>query len=797
MKKTFPNKYLNILKWVVVLAVFSLNNNSFSQNPHDNPGIYVDDYSITQPKIDFLFTDSTKKSFDFLSKAIEEIISSKKNKSYKRNRSFLIQGKKGNGRKLFLKSLASKHKAVMITIDCTSFVSLSMTWAEAIKTVNTIIENCKNFILNTEVKIFLAFESLETVCSSSSPMIQFLANQVDSLNNLSEQEMSENKGEMFFFGITKNIADIDGSLRKTGRFCESAEVGAPEGKALQEFLIKQREAHNKKFGLEMEKGTLDQVFKKATKLTFSNIIDWFGLAYSEAKKDGVRAVSLEFFNKTLKTVCSMHNLSGEAESGIRKIQLGFCDPHSGEKTSFTINLYLPGAMKKSFKDIILEDSVKKQVEDVIEYMRNPSPFQIVGAKLVSGILLFGPPGTGKTLLAKVIAGESNVCFISVNAPLIVSKYIGESANNMRNLFESAKKAAEEHNTYCIIYIDEIDAIAKSRGSSSGACADTNQQVLNQLLMELDGFDERNNRILVIASTNQEALLDSALTRYGRLERKVFIGNPSLNLCKKQIELLKHTYPIDPSVNLDLFAVRLLGMSCADIEGVFNDAAILTGKENKRLIPQQNLESAYLNKVMGLENSSYYIPEKERRETAFHEAGHALFGCESIALGKFDKFSPPLTSVTCLSRGAALGVTYSNWTTEKHCYSRDELWSRIKMLLGGLVAEELLVGKNHSSNGVSSDLRHATDTAFRMVCNYGMSSHGLAYVDLEDAKKDPKIRETVQELLNQAYNECVEFLTVKRCYLEWLAEELCLRGTMSGEEVLLWFNHKERLAGISA
>ncbi len=364
-----------------------------------------------------------------------------------------------------------------------------------------------------------------------------------------------------------------------------------------------------------------------------------------------------------------------------------------------------GLQNITFKDVAGIDEVKSEVQEIIEFLKNPQKFTRLGGRVPKGVLLIGAPGTGKTLLAKAIAGEAKVPFFSISGSDFVEMFVGVGAARVRDLFMQAKKSAP-----CIVFIDEIDAVGRYRGAGLGGGHDEREQTLNQLLVEMDGFIA-NEDVIMIAATNRPDILDPALLRPGRFDRRIVVHAPDL---KGREEILKvHTkkLPLDPDVDLNIIARGLPGATGADLENVSNEAAIIAAKKSKEKVTMQEFEEAKDKILMGVERKSVIIGEKEKKLIAYHEAGHAL-------VAKSLPNADPIHKVTIIPRGLALGLTLQLPTEDKYTVSKESLLTTITVLMGGRAAEQLALGD--SSTGASNDLEKASELARKMICEWGMS-----------------------------------------------------------------------------
>ena len=361
--------------------------------------------------------------------------------------------------------------------------------------------------------------------------------------------------------------------------------------------------------------------------------------------------------------------------------------------------------KVTFKDVAGVEEAKEELQEIIEFLREPQKFQKLGGKIPKGVLLMGPPGTGKTLLARAIAGEANVPFFSISGSDFVEMFVGVGASRVRDLFEQGKK-----NAPCIIFIDEIDAVGRHRGAGLGGGHDEREQTLNQLLVEMDGF-ETNEGVILIAATNRPDVLDPALLRPGRFDRQVVVGRPDVRGREEILRVHCRKIPLSPDIDLSIVARSTPGFSGADLANLVNEAALFAARKNRKVVTQEDFEVAKDKVLMGTERKSLIISDEEKRTTAYHEAGHAL-------VAYFVPEADPLHKVTIIPRGRALGVTMQLPTDDKHTYSREYLESMIAVLMGGRVSEELTFDK--MTTGAGNDIERVTDLARRMVCEWGMS-----------------------------------------------------------------------------
>ncbi len=364
-------------------------------------------------------------------------------------------------------------------------------------------------------------------------------------------------------------------------------------------------------------------------------------------------------------------------------------------------------VKVTFKDVAGIDEAKEELQEVIEFLRDPQKFTKLGGRIPKGVLLIGPPGTGKTLLAKAIAGEAGVPFFSISGSDFVEMFVGVGAARVRDLFSQAKK-----NAPCIIFIDEIDAVGRHRGAGLGGGHDEREQTLNQLLVEMDGF-EGNEGIIVVAATNRPDILDPALLRPGRFDRQVVVPAPDVKGRESILKVHTRRIPLAPDVDLSVLARSTPGFTGADLENLVNEAALIAARRGKNQVEMEDFEEAKDKILMGRERKSAVISEEERRITAYHEAGHTM-------VAKLLPGTDPVHKVTIIPRGQALGLTQQLPLDERHTYPKEYLLKRLMILLGGRAAEEIVF--NECTTGAGNDIERATELARRMVCEWGMSDN---------------------------------------------------------------------------
>jgi cell division protease FtsH len=446
--------------------------------------------------------------------------------------------------------------------------------------------------------------------------------------------------------------------------------------------------------------------------------------------------------------------------------------------------------KVTFKDVAGVDEAKEELKEIIEYLREPQKFQKLGGRIPKGVLLVGPPGTGKTLLARAVAGEANVPFFSISGSDFVEMFVGVGASRVRDLFEQGKK-----NAPCIIFIDEIDAVGRHRGAGLGGGHDEREQTLNQLLVEMDGF-ESNDGVILVAATNRPDVLDPALLRPGRFDRRVVVGLPDVRGREEVLRVHVKKVPISDDVNLNVLARGTPGFSGADLANMVNEAALNGARLNRKQVTMYDFETAKDKVLMGAERKSMLLTDEEKRVTAYHEAGHAL-------VSYLRDHSDPIHKVTIIPRGMALGVTVY-LPDDRHNYTREYLETRLATAYGGRVAEEIFL--NQMSTGAGSDIENATDLARRMVCEYGMSRLGpltfgkkeeQIFLGREIAQHRDFSEETarqidleVRRLIDEAYQSAYTIINANQDAMHRISAALLERETIDAEEVKMLIEGRE-------
>ncbi|MFO1111851.1 MAG: ATP-dependent zinc metalloprotease FtsH [Bradyrhizobium sp.] len=448
----------------------------------------------------------------------------------------------------------------------------------------------------------------------------------------------------------------------------------------------------------------------------------------------------------------------------------------------------------TFEDVAGVDEAKQDLQEIVEFLRDPGKFQRLGGRIPRGVLLVGPPGTGKTLIARAVAGEANVPFFTISGSDFVEMFVGVGASRVRDMFEQAKK-----NAPCIIFIDEIDAVGRHRGAGLGGGNDEREQTLNQLLVEMDGF-EANEGVILIAATNRPDVLDPALLRPGRFDRQVVVPNPDVGGREQILKVHVRKVPLAPDVNLKIIARGTPGFSGADLMNLVNEAALTAARRNKRMVTQAEFEEAKDKVMMGAERKSLVMSEEEKMLTAYHEAGHAIVGLNVPA-------GIPVHKATIIPRGRAMGMVKFLPEGDRYSMKYKEFTSQLAVAMGGRVAEEITFGKDNITSGASSDIQQATKMAKAMVTQFGYSDElgTVAYGDNQEEvflgmsmgrqqnvseSTAQKIDAEVRRLVDEGYETARRILTEKKKEFETLAQALLEYETLTGEEITDVINGKK-------
>jgi len=440
----------------------------------------------------------------------------------------------------------------------------------------------------------------------------------------------------------------------------------------------------------------------------------------------------------------------------------------------------------TFDDVAGVDEAKEDLQEIVEFLKDPHKFQRLGGKIPKGALLIGPPGTGKTLLARAIAGEANVPFFTISGSDFVEMFVGVGASRVRDMFEQAKK-----NAPCIIFIDEIDAVGRHRGAGLGGGNDEREQTLNQLLVEMDGF-EANEGVILVAATNRPDVLDPALLRPGRFDRQIVVPNPDISGREKILKVHMRNVPLAPDVDAKTLARGTPGFSGADLSNLVNEAALLAARRSRRMVTQQDFEDAKDKVLMGAERRSLAMSDEEKKLTAYHEAGHAIVALNVPA-------ADPVHKATIIPRGRALGMVMQLPEGDRYSMKYKQMTSRLAIMMGGRVAEELIFGEDNVTSGAQSDIDQATKLARAMITRWGYSKElgNVAYGDNQEEvflghsvarhqnvseQTAQKIDSEIRRLVDEAYTEARRILSERAGELESLAKGLLEYETLAGDEI---------------
>ena len=454
--------------------------------------------------------------------------------------------------------------------------------------------------------------------------------------------------------------------------------------------------------------------------------------------------------------------------------------------------------KTTFKDVAGVEEAKDELEEVVDFLRHPSKYTAMGAKIPKGVMLVGGPGTGKTLLARAVAGEANVPFFNISGSEFVEMFVGVGASRVRDLFKKAKR-----NAPCIIFMDEIDAVGRQRGAGMGGGHDEREQTLNQILTEMDGF-ETNTNVIVMAATNRPDVLDPALLRPGRFDRRIVVDSPNMDARQAILEVHSKNKPLSKKVELKRIAQQTPGFSGADLENLMNEAAILAAKNGKKEVSMKDIENSVEKVQLGPERKSHVLTKEEKEVTAFHETGHAI-------VGHVLKDCDPLRKITIISRGMSLGSTWFVPEEDKHLYTKQKFEHEMASLLGGYVAEEMIFGQ--VSTGPSNDLERASKMARRMVTEFGMSELGptvigdkheevflgrdFGHVKNYSEQQAARVDEEVKHFVDNAYKLAQEILKKHKTQLKRVSKELVKKETLSRDEFLKLFKGKKKPAKVKS
>jgi len=534
------------------------------------------------------------------------------------------------------------------------------------------------------------------------------------------------------------------------------------------------------------KGGEEKIVKKETNQSFTELLANLEVSKEKIQKVDIQILELGGFDYIVANILPFlipflliagfiyFMMRGMQGANSKAMRFGQAQPKEAEKNSKT---------KVTFKDVAGAKEAKEELKEIVEFLRFPKKFHDLGAKTPKGVLLLGSPGTGKTLLARSVSGEAKVPFFHISGSEFVEMFVGVGASRVRSLFQKAKKSSP-----CIVFIDEIDAVGRKRGSGLGGSHDEREQTLNQILVELDGFDPTDN-VIVIAATNRPDVLDSALLRPGRFDRRIIIDEPDLNAREEILKVHVKKKPLDKDVKLRDIAQRTPGFSGADLANLLNEGAIIAARQDKKTISKEDLFEAVEKVMIGPERKSRVLSDKEKKITAYHEAGHAL-------VAHFLPNADPVQKISIIARGKVGGYTLKVPTEDKHMHPKSDFLDELSVLLAGYLAEKEVF--NEVTTGATSDLHRATVISRSLVTDYGMSENlGLrTFGEKEDMiflgreiheQKDysekvaEKIDEEIINFINSAQKKTLEILRSKRSYLDKLASKLIEKETLNKQE----------------
>ncbi len=710
------------------------------------------------PQIESLFmTEETSKDLFFLNKIFSEKICYSSEIALPTG--ILLHGPSGCGKKSIAKCLAVQLDASIIHVNGSDISNSYLTKGQLF--IRNIFALAKILGQMQKQRVVVLIDNFEQICPASSkiPTIEqevALFDELKSLASLEEQYV-------LFAGVTNFKDQVNPTVFEHNKIGITIEVTLPCKKVREQIILSN--ILNKSLAVDID---VEKVVEKTHGFSVQNIFSVISDALWIASKNSRFSAELKDVEDAIEKI--KKQLREVAKKEKERIEATNSTP--GERKSpLPAKYWEPGSVKERFDDVIADDEVKQEITDLVEFIKNPEKFRKIGAKVPGGVLLYGPTGTGKTLFAKALAGEAGCGFFSVTSPALTSTYIGDSAKNMRRIFEAAREKDEN----IIIFFDECDSFACTRGRSHGSLADDNRQMLEQLFCELDGFDERG-KIFVIAATNADiSNIDRALLRPGRIDRHVYMGLPSKVSRSKIIERRAKDYSLDESVNLEELSNLTYGFSGADVGKIFNEAAISCAKNNKQAIRQEDLITAKVKVSLGVPNRSMMVNQEELVRTAYHESGHTL-------LAYLMKGSYPVKYVTIIPRGSALGVTLTSPDQDTFNHNKNELLADISIFYGGMIAEEMFFNEHYT--GIHNDLAKACKIALQLVYRYGMSSlKNQAFFDNDrEAIKDSKIRTECESILTLAEEVARKILADHRFELLCLAQELLKKETLNREEI---------------
>jgi cell division protease FtsH len=667
-------------------------------------------------------------------------------------RGVLLVGEPGNGKTLLAKAIAGEAHCPFLSVSGSDFIEVFVGVGAA--RIRDLFAQARK-----HAPCIIFIDEIDAIGRQrGSGMGGGHDEREQTLNQLLiEMDGFESSGAPIVILAATNMPDVlDKALLRPGRFDRRIDVPFPDTESREEIL----KIHSRSVKLSDEVN-LHELARDTAGFSGSdlaNLINQAALIASKRGHDVVKNEDLkEAYSKLLKPQDSTSGATGAVTQAGR--------------TSSRARMYLPSQIRMKFENVAGAEEAKEELEDTVDFLKNPKKYQALGARLPRGVLLVGEPGNGKTMLAKAVAGEANVPFFSVSGSEFVEEFVGVGAARVRDLFAQARKHAP-----CIIFIDEIDAIGSARNQDRNSERD---QTLNQLLTEMDGFDT-NTSIIVLAATNRKEILDKALVRAGRFDREVYVPYPDVKAREEILRVHAKNANIDTAVDLAKIARGTPGFTGADLANLLNDALIQAAKHGRTKAMIEDFEESRDKIILGKERKSVIMTRDELEMTAYHEAGHALVGL------LLPDITDPVYKVTIVPRGSALGVTHFLPERDKYSETKEQLLGSIMKSLGGRIAEELIFNK--ISTGAMSDFQHATDIARRIVCNYGMTSElgTLVYDQSQPGKYSEetakKIDDTMRTLIENCYKQAFELLKNNKPMLEKLAQELLIKETLFAGEV---------------
>lgn len=721
-------------------------------------------FSFGKSRAQMILPSQVKETFDSIAGAQEaknelrEVVDFLKNpEKYKRfgakvPKGILLIGEPGNGKTLLARTVAGEANVPFFSISGSDFIEVFVGVGAA--RVRDLFEQAER-----QAPCIIFIDELDAIGRARGiGMGGGHDEREQTLNQLliKMDGFAQTNAPIVVMAATNRPDVLDKALLRPGRFDTQILVPYPDEKSREEIL--RIHAKNKAFDAAVD---FRQIASETSGLSGADLADLINKAAIIASKKGHHAILQEDVKEAHERVLNSKASGMEGGAG------------GSINENMSANMFMPAMVKERFDSVAGMPEVKEEILEVIDFLKNPEKYEKIGARIPRGILLEGDPGNGKTLLARAIAGEAGCPFISANGSDFVQKYVGEGAARVRELFQAARRR-----TPAIVFIDEIDSIGMKRASDESSGGKEFAHALNQLLTEMDGFQRTKAPIVVIGSTNRADRLDSALLRAGRFDRKIHVPYPTLTDREEILKVHTKKMKLDPEVDLHKVARGTPGFSGASLENLVNEAAIIATKNNREAVTVHDVEEARDKIILGKHRPSMQQTKKDLEMTAYHEAGHALVNL------LMPDVTDPLHKVTILPRGRALGVTHSLPERDRYSYIREEMIAEIMVCAGGRAAEELVY--NTVTTGASNDFEKATAHAYRMVCNYGMSSLGPVVCDRDMVNISPataqKIDAEVRNIVDTCYTQTVDLLRTNRDKLDKLAHALIEKETLNAPEI---------------